>query len=57
MCKVVGCSRVVEDGTYLGQFAAGCLEGSGVIGVDGVGETQTADKSVQRQKKFINRHI
>ena len=57
MCKVVGCPRVVEDGTYIGQFAAGCLEGGGVIRVDSVGETATADKSVQRHRKFINRHI
>jgi hypothetical protein len=31
MCKIVGCPRVVEDGTYLSQFSVSCVEYSGVI--------------------------
>jgi hypothetical protein len=57
VCEVVGCSRVVEDGTYLGQFSSGCLERGGVIRVDGVEETPTANESVQRHEKFIDGHV
>ena len=39
MCEVVGSLWVVQDGTYLGQFSAGCLECSGVIGINSVGES------------------
>jgi len=56
MGKVVGYSPVVKDGTYESQFTAGCLECCGIIGVDSVGETSTANKSAQRHEKFVDGH-